>query len=84
MYGLVVVLVEKCFDVVVFLMYYDNCIFFYVGVKEIIGFWDLVFVGEKQLVMVENMFKFQLVNVWVGINMWSDFIVLGVNQLVNV
>lgn len=46
-YGLVVVLVEKCFDVVVFLMYYDNCIFFYVGVKEIIGFWDLVFVGEK-------------------------------------
>lgn len=46
-YGSVAVLVEKRFDVVVFLTYYDNRIFFYVGVKEIIGFWDLVFVGEK-------------------------------------
>lgn len=46
-HGLVAALVEKRFDAAVFLTHYDNCIFFYVGVKEITGFWDLAFVGEK-------------------------------------
>ena len=31
----------------VFLTHYDNRIFSHVGVKEITGFWDLAFVGEK-------------------------------------
>mgnify|MGYP001444810632 CR=1 FL=1 len=46
-HGPVAALVEKRLDAAVFLAHHDNRIFSHVGVKEITGFWDLAFVGEK-------------------------------------